>query len=109
MLRLKELRKSAGLNQQQLADMVGVTQAALSGWETEKFQIDNYSLSKLAEIFNVTIGYLLGQEEKQNSLDEQLEGVEFALFGEIHDLSDAEKEDILSYVRFRKSQRGGTN
>lgn len=109
MLRLKELRKSAGLNQQQLADMVGVTQAALSGWETEKFQIDNYSLSKLAEIFNVTIGYLLGQEEKQNSLDEQLEGVEFALFGEIHDLSDAEKEDILSYVRFRKSQRGETD
>ena len=106
MLRLKELRKVAKLNQQQLAKMVGVSQAAYSGWENEKFQIDNDSLCKLSEIFGVTIGYLLGQEDEPKTLDEQLEGVDFALYGEIHDLTDTEKQDILSYIKFKKSQRG---
>ena len=51
MLRLKELRKQNKLTQQQLAEMLGVTQAALSGWENEKFGIDNGSLLKCAKSF----------------------------------------------------------
>lgn len=43
MLRLKELRKAAKLNQQQLAEMVGVSQAAYSGWENEKFRFPHES------------------------------------------------------------------
>lgn len=41
------------------------------------------------------------------SLDQQLSGIDFALSGEIHDLTDNEKQDILDYIRFKKSQRGG--
>ena len=55
MLRLKELRKQNKLTQQQLAEMLGVTQAALSGWENEKFGIDNGSLIKCAKIYDVSI------------------------------------------------------
>lgn len=105
MLRLKEIRKKNGLSQQLLAQQLGVTQATLSGWENEKFEIDNKSLLKCSEIFNVSVDYLLGKEDEP-TLDEQLEGVEFALFGEIHDLTEEEKRDILSYVQFKKSQRG---
>lgn len=36
-MRIKELREAAGLSQPQLADAMGVTQAAVSGWEAESF------------------------------------------------------------------------
>ncbi|MEY8311766.1 helix-turn-helix domain-containing protein [Oscillospiraceae bacterium 42-9] len=45
--------------------------------------------------------------EAAPSLDQQLSDIDFALSGEIHDLTDNEKQDILDYIRFKKSQRGG--
>ncbi|MCI9626490.1 MAG: helix-turn-helix transcriptional regulator [Clostridia bacterium] len=63
MLRLKELRKKDGLSQQQLAEQLGITQATLSGWENEKYEIDNTSLLKCSDIFNVTTDYLLGRTD----------------------------------------------
>ncbi len=62
MLLLKELRKKHKLSQQELAQKLGVTQATLSGWENEKFELDNSSLLKCAEIFQVSTDYLLGIE-----------------------------------------------
>ena len=90
MLRLKELRKQNKLTQQQLAEMLGVTQAALSGWENEKFGIDNGSLLKCATIFDVSIDYLLGRDEEQlpelNNKDQK----------EIQKILDETKEQLLS-------------
>lgn len=90
MLRLKELRKQNKLTQQQLAEMLGVTQAALSGWENEKFGIDNGSLVKCAKIFDVSIDYLLGRDEEQlpelNNKDQK----------EIQKILDETKEQLLS-------------
>ncbi len=46
-------------------------------------------------------------QENERNLDQQLSGIDFALSGEIHGLTDNEKQDILDYIRFKKSQRGG--
>ncbi len=71
MLRLKELRKSHKMSQTELSQKLGVTQATLSGWENEKFEIDNNSLIKCSEIFNVSTDYLLGRNySTTNSSDE---------------------------------------
>lgn len=50
MLQLKNLRKKAGITQMQLSEYMGVTQATLSDWENEKFEIDTASLKKLQTI-----------------------------------------------------------
>lgn len=107
MFRLREVRKSANMSQQQLATTLGVTQATLSGWENEKYEIDNCSLDKCATLFNVSTDYLLGRTDEPNvkSLDEQLEGIDFALWGEVHDLTDEEKQDIINFAKFTKSKR----
>ena len=89
MLRLKELRKQNKLTQQQLAEMLGVTQAALSGWENEKFGIDNGSLLKCAKIFDVSVDYLLGRQEQLpelNSKDKR----------EIQEILDDTEQQLLS-------------
>lgn len=64
MNRLKEIRKSKGLNQTEVANMLGITQNAYSYWENDKVKIDNNSLKKLADFFNVSVDYLLGRDEK---------------------------------------------
>lgn len=61
MNRLKELRKEAGLNQTELASRLGIVQSTLSHWEQGKYDIDNESLLKLAEMFDCTTDYILGR------------------------------------------------
>lgn len=56
---LKEVRKSAGLTQKEVAKYVGVSQNTYSYWENGKTRIDSESLSKLAKLFGVTADYLL--------------------------------------------------
>lgn len=113
MLRLKELRKQNRLTQQQLAEMLGVTQAALSGWENEKFGIDNGSLLKCAKIFDVSIDYLLGRQEKlpelnnkdKREIQEILDDTEQQLLsqdGLMFDGSPATDEDVQKIIMAMK-------
>lgn len=56
---LKTLRLQKGLTQAELANMLGIVQSTLSGWETGKFEIDNASLLKLSDIFGVSTDLIL--------------------------------------------------
>ena len=58
-MRLKEVRKAAGLTQREVAAYVGVNQNTYSYWENGKTKIDSESIAKLAKLFNVSIDYLL--------------------------------------------------
>lgn len=62
-------------------------------------------LMNIAEYFGCSVDYLLGRDQEQEkSLDEQLEGIEFALFGEVKELTEEQKRDILNYAKFVKSR-----
>lgn len=58
---LRELRLKKGLTQAQLANALGIAQGTLSGWETEKYEIDKANLIKLSEMFGVSTDYILGR------------------------------------------------
>lgn len=126
--RIRELRKEDKLTMKQLGEKIGVAESTISQYETGKREPDNDTTKKIADFFHVSIDYLLGyvsepwfylddektlrwanSYEEDPDLDKQLSGIDFALSGEIHDLTDAEKQDILDYIRFKKSQRGGGN
>lgn len=62
--RIKQLRKSRGMTQDQLAELVGVSPQAVSKWENDISSPDISLLPKLAEIFQVTTDSLLGVPEK---------------------------------------------
>ena len=104
-MRLKELRTEKKVSQATIADYLGITQPAYANYERGIRKPDPEILLKLADYFGVSVDCLLGREK--TSLDEQLEGVDFALSGEIRDLNDAEKQDILDYIRFKKQQKKG--
>lgn len=60
--KLKELRKSKNVLQKDLATYLGVTDVTYSRYEKGVRQPDFDTLTKLAEYFNVTTDYLLGNE-----------------------------------------------
>ena len=62
---LRLLRLQKGIKQSVLADLCGVTVATIYTWERGKYDIDNESLKKLANYFNVSVSYLLGVEENR--------------------------------------------
>lgn len=62
MNRIRELRKKHKISMKELGQYVGVAESTISLYETEKRQPDNNVLIKIAEIFNVSVDYLLGRE-----------------------------------------------
>lgn len=63
MNRVKELRARSGMQQKELALLVGVSKPTVSDWEHNKKNPAGENLKKLTEIFNVSTGVILGYEE----------------------------------------------
>lgn len=62
MNRIKELRNERNIKQAELASIVKVSQAALSGYETGKYEADIETYKRIADLFSVSLDYLLGKE-----------------------------------------------
>lgn len=60
MNRVKELRIKAGMQQKELAIMVGVSRPTVSEWEHGKKNPSGERLRKISKIFNVDPGFVLG-------------------------------------------------
>lgn len=65
---IKILRIKKNMTQGELASQVHVTQTSVSQWESGKTNPDTQTSKKLAEFFNVTIDYLLGQSEDDGGI-----------------------------------------
>ena len=61
--RLKELRISKNLSQDQLAKRTGLTQTSINHWENGKCQPNANAIVALARFFEVTSDYLLGESD----------------------------------------------
>jgi transcriptional regulator with XRE-family HTH domain len=59
--RIKELRKGAGMTQEELGNKVGVSAQAVSKWECGSIP-DTELIPKIADCFEVTIDALFGRE-----------------------------------------------
>ena len=57
--KLKEVRKKTGLTQEELAELIGISRAAVAKWETDKGLPDIENLKAIARLLDVSIDYLL--------------------------------------------------
>ena len=105
MERLIGLRQKNGLTQREVAQFWGVDRTTYVKYERGDSEPNFDTILKLADFFDTTTDYILGKTNNPKSLDEQLEGIEFALFGEVRDMTDEEKQDVLEYIKFKKSQK----
>lgn len=105
--RLKMLRKSQHITQEQLAAAIGVERSSVGKYEGKDKVVPSDDVkARIAEFFGVSIDWLLDRtDDPTPPVDSQLSDIDFALSGEIRELSDDEKKDILDYVRFKRAQK----
>ena len=94
--RLKELRMRAGESLQQVADAVGSSKANI--WELETGKNKNPgadSLMKLAEHFDVSVGYLVGEDPEAAGEAPEV----IAMFRQLKNLSEQDRETISEMMK----------
>ncbi len=99
---IRALRKKAGMTQADLAKKMKVKQYNISDYETGRIEPDISKLSKMADIFNVSIDTLVGRRAlaggpspDQPSYDEDIQAINETLEG----LSKDERKYIVRIVR----------
>jgi len=109
--RVGDLMRKKGLNQTQLAETSGITQATMSRilqGEVEDVRME--TLDKLARALAVSVDYLLGRT-KQVGVAEALEADDraSAIFRGYQKLSDKKRDQLREFVRFleQKDKKGG--
>lgn len=64
-------RKSAGLNQDKLSELIGVSSKTLQRWENGERSPRLDELGKLAQALGTTAGYLMGETENAGAHEEK--------------------------------------
>ncbi len=95
---LKLLRKEKGISQQQLADIIGVTQQSINKYENHKIEPDIDTLIRLASFFDTSIDYLVGHSSVRRIIEDvsryDLNADETQLMEKYRMLSKTQKETL---------------
>lgn len=78
-MNLKELRTKKGLLQKDVAEKLGIGRTTYVRYETGQFEPDIKTLIRLADIFGVTVDYLIGREAAACADETPLTDKELAL------------------------------
>ena len=95
---LRKIRKEKGLTMKQLGAIVGVTEAAISQYETGKREADFETLLKISEALDCTVDYLLGREIQKEkpgvNEDDELSEKKKLVINKIKNMDDGQIEAI---------------
>ena len=95
--RLKMLRKENNISQKQLSEILYVSQQAIGKWETDKATPNPEMLAKIANYFNVSVDYLLGNSSSELPAPKG-KGVKIPVLGEVRAGMPIEAiENIIDY------------
>jgi len=115
--RIAFLRDQRGLTQEELATSLGISRAALSHYEKNRREPDTETLSKVADLFQVSLDYLAGRttqltttldnDVRQFSDELELSNNElfekFALTIDGRKLTPAEAKRFIAFVRAERN------
>ncbi len=94
---LKKVRNDHGLKQHEVAVLLGIDRSTYAFYETGKTYPSPESIIKLADAYNVTVGYLLGVEENNPSF--KTKGVEVGTVVDAMALLSERERMLLMFYR----------
>ncbi|GIP02056.1 MAG: helix-turn-helix transcriptional regulator [Bacillus sp. (in: firmicutes)] len=101
---MKKLREKFDLTQQELADIAGVTNKAVSAWESGVSEPRMGAIEKISQRFNIKKSNII----EEGGMDE-LEYIEtpktIAAHFEGEHFTEEEMKEILEYAKYIKSKR----
>lgn len=80
-VKIARLREQRKLSQEQLADLVGVSQVTVGNWEQGK-SIKHDHLKKISTVFDIPVDFLLDDDKKiiiQKNKDNSINGYEVTI------------------------------
>jgi len=106
-----QLRKKRGMQQKELALLVGVSGPTVSDWEHGKKNPTGNRLKKLCEIFNTSPSVILGYKDDTSPKTHEIrltdEQISFALFGGADGVTKEDFEDVKRYAKFILAKKQG--
>lgn len=69
--RIAEMREKKGWTQEELSTAIGISRASLSHYEKDRRKPNLETLTRLADIFHVSIDYMIGRRNSTNSEPEK--------------------------------------
>lgn len=99
--RLRILRTERRLTQKELGDKLGVSEAAVSQYESDKREMSQSIIIKITEIFCVSSGYILGLEDGMTPERKKLlEGQKLAVYMWLDELTIEQCKELLNYIEY---------
>lgn len=102
-MKLLELRKKQNLTQQDIAQMLNITQRTYSGYELGQTEPTIETLCKLADFYNTSIDYLVGRESSLINVA-ILTHTQQEIIKRVQNMSDKEQEYTLLYLKMRSNE-----
>ena len=105
--RLKTLRSEAKLTQKEIAEKLEISQQFYAKWESNKSTPASKNLNKLADFFNVSTDYLLGNTDiKSKTLETDLnKTLDTVRSFDGKPITDADRETIREILKRRQRER----
>ena len=109
MNRLRQVRLSRGMNQQELAEALHASQAAISGWETGKYDPGMKNWKAIADLFGVPVDYLIDdstveKEETSSGIPDEVMSAAEA-FMRLSPEAQKEARAYLDYLKQRYAKQ----
>lgn len=94
--KIKDLRIDKGLTQKALSSEIGISEKVMWTYENGKCEPSIEVLKQLADIFGVTVGYLVGSEDESGrQIDNSMTEEEQKLLSTFRALDPAQRRAIL--------------
>lgn len=103
-----QLLEERNVTPYQVSKATGVAQSSLSDWKTGKSKPKIDKMKKIAEYFNVSVEYLLGEKKSPAETENKItfDDFTYAMYNHSADLTDEEKKMLLEMAEFMKKKRG---
>lgn len=87
-MRLRELRNKSGFTQNEIANILGVSGQTILNWENGIYEPKINQLIQLADLFNVTVDYLIERKNNEKKVDEIC-----------RELERIPREDFINFIK----------
>ena len=87
-MRLRELRIKSGLTQNEIANKLGVSGQTILNWENGIYEPKISQLIQLADLFEVSVDYLIERKNNDKSVDDIC-----------HELEKIDKDEIIVFIK----------
>ena len=96
--RIHEFRLSKGLTQDEFAEKCGLSRSTVARYEAGIVTPSFDTLQRMASVFGISSDYFLGNEQAQKTIND--DDIKFALFGDPHNITDEQFEEVKQFAQF---------